>query len=407
MGFVKQVFTRAGSVFALAVVVVTPVLVITRGPLNFLGALTKAASSPGANPALAPFADPAGALVVALAKAIVSVVFVAWMTKIFVREMRQCLPHAEDDPSSSYSIVNGVVAEMAYIVAVTVGFLCLFVPGVVVLVRGAVWVPVAVADSRGPIESFKRSWELTRGRHWPIQGLILLVLLFVAVAVAIVLAVMSIVPGGTSIIGLSVALTIGNVVGWSTIVATTAALYIQLSDEKEHDRLPEPSIGLRGARTPSSKRARVRLRHLVYVGAALGLLASAAYGYVAFDRSRAMPSGDEEGPVQATAPAASSPSLFKDFGQYNRLHRVDGELKRQWAEEIDDGEWSRDPGYTIGGHQQNRGLTAVVQRCEDRKNMCSDMSRACAESGTRCYRKFLRCRDEVMTTTCKAKRLRN
>lgn len=404
MGFVRQVFACAGSVFTLAVVVVTPVLVVTRGPLNFLGALTKAASSPGANPALAAFADPAGAMVVAFAKAVVSVVLIAWMTKIFIEEIRQRHRRAVDDPSSSYSIVNGMVAETVYMLAVTVGFLCLFVPGVVVLVRGAVCVPVAVAERCGPMESFKRSWQLTHGRHWAIQGMILLVLLFVAVAVVIVLAVMSVVPGGTSIIGLSVALTTGNVVGWSTVVATTAALYVQLSDEKEQSELLEPSIGLRGARTTSSKRQRVRLRHLAYVGAALGLLASASYGYVAFDQARSIDGGDEEASLETAAVSRSS--LFKDFGHYDRVDRVDGELKRQWAEEIDDGTWSRDPGYTTSGRHHNRGLSAVDQRCEDRKNMCSDLWRACAESRTRCSSRLLRCRHEVMTTTCKARALR-
>lgn len=54
--------------------------------------------------------------------------------------------------------------------AVLVGFLCLIVPGLVLIAGLAVTGPALVIERLSPTEAFRRSWELTRGARLPIFG---------------------------------------------------------------------------------------------------------------------------------------------------------------------------------------------------------------------------------------------
>ncbi|CAN5478626.1 hypothetical protein BH10PSE3_BH10PSE3_22630 [soil metagenome] len=57
---------------------------------------------------------------------------------------------------------------------VMIGFVLLIVPGVILLVMWSVAVPAKVVEKIGVTESFSRSSDLTRGRRWPIFGLLLI-----------------------------------------------------------------------------------------------------------------------------------------------------------------------------------------------------------------------------------------
>lgn len=54
------------------------------------------------------------------------------------------------------------------------GFALLFVPGVILAVMWSVAVPAKVVEKIGVTEAFTRSSDLTRGRRWPVFGLILI-----------------------------------------------------------------------------------------------------------------------------------------------------------------------------------------------------------------------------------------
>jgi hypothetical protein len=287
------VFGLARSVFSLAVIVVAPVLIVTRAPLNFLSQLTKAASKPGSAPALAAFADPATGLLIAVVATIVGTVLVGWMTKIFIREIEDRLPSTSGDQGHAYSIAAGAVTGVLYAASVMVGFLCLLVPGVVLLVRGAVCIPVAVAERRGPIAAMRRSWELTHGRHWPIQGVILILLLIMAVVVVIAVPITLAVPFGTSILGRSVAITFANVVGWPTTIGTISALYVRLSVDEELGAFPQPRMD-RGSPARMAKAGPGRRRFVVFAAAALGLFAATWYGFGMVAQSRSANDAEQE-----------------------------------------------------------------------------------------------------------------
>lgn len=293
MGFVRQVFALAKTVSPVAVAVVAPVLIVTRAPLNLLTELTKAASRPGIAPALATFGDPAMGLLIAVVKAIVGTVLIGWIAKIFIQEIEGRRQSAKADSGHSYSIAAGAVTGLFFVVSVVIGFLLLIVPGVALLVRGAVCIPVAVAERRGPISAMQRSWELTRGKHWPIQGVLVVLILICAVAVAIILPIAFLVPYGTSLLGRSVAITFANVVGWPITLGTISALYVKLSAKEGLEPAPEPSIGVGRSAVPVAKRAPVRRRYVVFAAVALGLFAGTWYGFGMVARSRSAHQPDE------------------------------------------------------------------------------------------------------------------
>ena len=56
--------------------------------------------------------------------------------------------------------------------AITLGFLLLVVPGLILLVRWFLCVPVLVTEEAGVIESLQISWEESSGRFWPLFAVV-------------------------------------------------------------------------------------------------------------------------------------------------------------------------------------------------------------------------------------------
>lgn len=64
-------------------------------------------------------------------------------------------------------------------IGVTIGFVFLIVPGLILITFWSVGAPAIVAEGIGPIDAFKRSWQLVRGDAWSVFGVLLVVLLIV------------------------------------------------------------------------------------------------------------------------------------------------------------------------------------------------------------------------------------
>ena len=64
-------------------------------------------------------------------------------------------------------------------IGVTIGFLLLVVPGLILLTFWSVGAPAIVVEGIGPIDAFGRSWRLVRGDAWSVFGTLLVVLLIV------------------------------------------------------------------------------------------------------------------------------------------------------------------------------------------------------------------------------------
>lgn len=72
-------------------------------------------------------------------------------------------------------------------IAVTIGFILLIVPGLILITFWSLGAPAIVVEGIGPIEAFGRSWRLVRGNAWQVFGVLVVVLLIV-IGIGIVLA---------------------------------------------------------------------------------------------------------------------------------------------------------------------------------------------------------------------------
>jgi Uncharacterised protein family (UPF0259) len=77
--------------------------------------------------------------------------------------------------------LNGLLAG----IAITIGFVLIIVPGLILITIWSVIAPSIVVEDRGVVEAFGRSRELVRGNGWNVFGAIVLAFLIV-IAVSIV-----------------------------------------------------------------------------------------------------------------------------------------------------------------------------------------------------------------------------
>lgn len=75
-------------------------------------------------------------------------------------------------------------------IGVTIGFVLLIVPGLILITFWSVGAPAIVVEGIGPIDAFGRSWRLVRGDAWSVFGALLVVLLIV-VGIGIVLGIVA------------------------------------------------------------------------------------------------------------------------------------------------------------------------------------------------------------------------
>ena len=66
--------------------------------------------------------------------------------------------------------------SILFSIGVGIGFVLLFVPGIILLLMWAVAVPALVVERTGVFGAFGRSAELTKGSRWKILGLFLVLL---------------------------------------------------------------------------------------------------------------------------------------------------------------------------------------------------------------------------------------
>jgi hypothetical protein len=88
-------------------------------------------------------------------------------------------------------IVAGVLASLG----VGLGLILLIIPGLILLTRWILIIPVIVLEGRSAGESFGRSSELVRGNGWAVFGLIVVTFILLAIAGAIIGGIIAIVIG--------------------------------------------------------------------------------------------------------------------------------------------------------------------------------------------------------------------
>jgi Uncharacterised protein family (UPF0259) len=117
-------------------------------------------------------------------------------------------------------LLNGILAG----IAVTIGFILLIVPGLILITIWSVIAPSIVVEDRGVIEAFGRSRELVRGNGWNVFGVIVLAFLIV-IAVSIVLGLIGAALGDA---GQVILQAIGNVLTAPIAALVASILFFDL-----------------------------------------------------------------------------------------------------------------------------------------------------------------------------------
>lgn len=112
-------------------------------------------------------------------------------------------------------------------IGVSVGFFLLIVPGLILITFWSVGAPAIVVEGIGPIDAFRRSWQLVRGDAWAVFGTLLVVLLIV-IGVWIVLAAIA-TPIGNGEVSTWIASIIGGAITAPVFSLAVTVLYFELT----------------------------------------------------------------------------------------------------------------------------------------------------------------------------------
>jgi hypothetical protein len=114
-----------------------------------------------------------------------------------------------------------------FAIGVTIGFLLLIVPGLILITFWSVGAPAIVVERLGPIDAFGRSWRLVRGQAWSVFATLLLVLLIV-IAVGVVLGILA-TPIGDGEAATYVAAIVSSVITAPVFSLAVTVLYYDLT----------------------------------------------------------------------------------------------------------------------------------------------------------------------------------
>ena len=114
-----------------------------------------------------------------------------------------------------------------YAIGVTIGFLLLVIPGLILITFWSVGAPAIVVEGIGPIDAFGRSWRLVRGNAWPVFGALLVVLLIV-IGIGVVLGAIA-TPIGDGELATYIAAIISSALTAPIFAIAVTVLYFELA----------------------------------------------------------------------------------------------------------------------------------------------------------------------------------
>lgn len=110
---------------------------------------------------------------------------------------------------------------------VSIGFFLLIVPGLVLITFWSLGAPAIVVEGIGPIDAFRRSWQLVRGNAWAVFGTLLVVLL-ITIGIWIVLALIA-TPIGDGEVATWIASIVSGTLTAPIFALTVTVLYYELA----------------------------------------------------------------------------------------------------------------------------------------------------------------------------------
>ena len=119
---------------------------------------------------------------------------------------------------------------------VGIGFLLLFVPGLIFLVFFAVATPSFVIERLGVTAAMSRSWNLVKGKWWHTLGVIAIAFIITSIITRVLTAI-----GGASFIGVWLTSAIAQIITAPFVALVGVVLYVDL--RARHEGLTAPQLG--------------------------------------------------------------------------------------------------------------------------------------------------------------------
>ena len=124
-----------------------------------------------------------------------------------------------------------LAVTLATFVCILVALLLLIVPGLFLMVRWSLVVPVVLLERRRPLAAMRRSWRLVRGHGWPVFGALLVASVITGVASFAFELVAGLALGSAHrLLTTWVAFTLGGAIATPYFSHVLSVLYYRLAD---------------------------------------------------------------------------------------------------------------------------------------------------------------------------------
>lgn len=182
--------------------------------------------------------SPAVAGVIVFFLYLASFVLTAVALRTFVSEETRTIPREYVTRNLVWFLLNYFVGYVVFLLAVWIGFILLFVPGIFLLVSLYFWIVFVAVEDQNFVEAFGNAWDLARGNRWSLLGLGLIVTVAGTVLYGVLFFVGALVSPWASLVFFSAAVAAFGVFG----MATTARAYVQLqADEGAAEETAAPA----------------------------------------------------------------------------------------------------------------------------------------------------------------------
>jgi len=122
-------------------------------------------------------------------------------------------------------------------IGIAIGFILIVIPGLILLTFWSLGAPAIVVEGVGPIDAFRRSWQLVRGNAWPVFGVLVIAFVIVVVIQAILAAIAN--PIGNGEASTWIASIVSGTITAPIYALAVTVMYFELAGETAAPATPQ------------------------------------------------------------------------------------------------------------------------------------------------------------------------